>query len=183
MKRCRNTKLIFISLILLLSTLLFRNLVEPFYDTMTATQAAQVLGEAAIVAREAYDTAKNLAEQKKAAYTAALDRFTANPTQANGVALSNAQAINVAAKKAEADALIAAGEADSAAASAAESIPVSTPPPPQISAELQSAALSATILTESSDTTKIMIAVVSGIGILYIIYLVIFSKKSSNSNN
>jgi hypothetical protein len=183
MKRCRNTKLIFISLVLLLSTLLFRNIVEPFDDTMTATQAAQRLGEAAIVARETYDTAKNVAGQKEAAYTAALGRFTANPTQENGIALSNAQTMKDAAKKAEDAALIAAETAKDAAASAAESIPVSAPPPPQISAELQSAALSATILTETSDTTKIIIAVASGIAILYIIYLVIFSKKTSNSNN
>lgn len=174
MKRCRNTKLIFISLVLLLSTLLFRNLVEPFDDAMTPTQAAQVLGEAANVARNAYDTAKNVAEQAQLAYTAALDRFTANPTQTNGVALSNARAIKDAAETAKDNALIAAETADDAATSAAESIPVSTPPPPEISAELKSAALSATILTETSDTTKTIIGVVCGIVLLCIMYKLFF---------
>jgi len=180
MKRCRNTNLIFISLILLLSTLLFRNVTEPF-DEMSATKAAEVLAAAATAAHTAYDGdgkddggAVGAADRAQSAYNAALDRFTANPTQANGVALSNAQAINVAAKKAKEDAFIAAETADAAAQAAIESIPVSTPPPPTVSAELESAAMSAAYPVEAlSDSTKTYIGIGIGVVLLYILYKVL----------
>lgn len=181
MKRCRNTKLIFFSLLLLLSTLLFRNLIEPFDDTMTATRAAQVLADAAKTAHTVSDQAAAAAASASAAYTAAQNRFQSNPTQANGVALSNALAQNTAAQQAAADAAVAASSADSAAANAAASIPVSSPPPPTVSTELESSALSAANPVEPlSNSTKIIISIVSGIILLYILYLVIFSKSSNS---
>lgn len=137
MKRCRNTNLIFISIILLLSTFLFRNLIEPF-DEISATQAAQILGDAAKAANTASDQAAAAAVSAKASYDAAMSRFQSNPSQANGIALSNAEAQNTAAQQAAADAAVAAASADSAAAAAVESIPVSSPSPPTVPSELES---------------------------------------------
>ena len=175
MKRCRNTKLIFISLILLLSTLLFRNLIEPFDDTMSATQAAQVLGDAANAAHEVSKQAINAAESAQRAYNAALARFQEDSSQANGVALSNAKAQNDAAQQAASDAELAAAAADSAAANAAASIPVSTPPPPTVSAEIQSSLMFAENPVDAiANSTKYMISIACAVVIVYLLYLVLF---------
>ncbi len=182
MKRCRNTNLIFISLILLLSTLLFRNLIEPF-DDISASQAAQILADAAQAAHTVSDQAAAAAESAEAAYNAALSRFQTNPSQANGVALSNAQAQHTAAQQAAADAAAAAASADSAAQSAAESIPVSSPEPPTVSSDLESAAMSAANPVEAiSDSTKLIISIGCGVILLYILYSVLFGKSDSNNS-
>lgn len=182
MKRCRNTNLIFISIILLLSTFLFRNLIEPF-DEISATQAAQILGDAAKAAHTASDQAAAAAVSAKASYDAAMSRFQSNPSQANGIALSNAEAQNTAAQQAAADAAVAAASADSAAAAAVESIPVSSPSPPTVPSELESAAMSAANPVEAlSDSLKLMISIGCGIILLYILYSVLFSKRASNNS-
>ena len=189
MKRCRNTKLIFISLILLLSTLLFRNLVEPFdVLVLSPTQAAQVLGDAANAAHEVSKQAINAAESAQRAYNAALARFqedssqangvalsNEDSSQANGVALSNAKAQNDAAQQAASDAELAAAAADSAAANAAASIPVSTPPPPTVSAEIQSSLMFAENPVDAiANSTKYMISIACAVVIVYLLYLVLF---------
>ena len=176
MKRCRNTKLIFISLILLLSTLLFRNLVEPFdVLVLSPTQAAQVLGDAANAAHEVSKQAINAAESAQRAYNAALARFQEDSSQANGVALSNAKAQNDAAQQAASDAELAAAAADSAAANAAASIPVSTPPPPTVSAEIQSSLMFAENPVDAiANSTKYMISIACAVVIVYLLYLVLF---------
>jgi hypothetical protein len=176
MKYCRNTKLILISSILLISCILFRNVNEGFENSeMSAFEAAKILRDAAKASEKASIQATEAAKKAELAYTAAMERFQANSTQENGVILSNLEAQMEASKKAAEEAMIAAATADEAADSAEAALPVSSPSAPTVDADLESSAIDAANTREPlSNTTKIVIGVVAFLVLGWILYSLLF---------
>jgi hypothetical protein len=131
--------------------------------------------------------AENEATAAQAAYDSAMSRFQATPTQVNGVALSNAQALKIEKDKMVAAKKILADEADADVATATASIYVASPPPPPTLSDLEMSAQNATIVTPTPTWILTIIGIALGILFLYFIYLILFSKRAAapveNSSN